>query len=351
MLDEQGEEISDALLQATQARMMEADMHDGEEFEGVEPEEEEEAVIEPVEEEAVVEEVEPTPDPLEEEVKAEEADPDATPTPEAKVEDSEAKGMPDAYYRAAVHQGWTSEEVQELYASDPVLAEKTCKKLYETTNRLTNEFANVGRAKQQTEQQAAADAVVKTPDVSAVDLSALKEQYGSDDPLVKTVEAILANQVNTQPAPAPVETQPQAPAPAEDTTARQILDNFYAAPEMKSYDDFYGQGNDANKLTHEQYQRRFSVATLCDEIMIGADAMGRQMAVEDALEAAHLRISEPVRETVIRQNIAKTLIKRAKSITLAPGGQVETVDPSKEVSSDELETRTAARLGKLKWNS
>ena len=343
MLDEQGEEISDALLKATEARMAASDMGD-------EPEEEIEEV-EPDPEEAVVEEADPTPDPLEEEEEAVEADPDATPTPEEEVEDSEAKGMPDAYYRAAVHQGWKPEDIDELYKSNPDLAEKTCQKMYETTNRLTNEFANLGRSKQAADKQAIADQI-KTTNVSAVDLSALKEQYGTDDPLVKTVEA-LVNVVNTQQAPAPVvEQQPyQAPVPAEDTSARQVLDNYFAAPGMKQYDEFYGEGNDLNKLTQEQYQRRFSVANMCDEILTGAEVLGRQMSVEDALEAAHLRISEPVRETVIRQGIVKTLTKRAKSITLAPNGKVEVSDPNKEVSGDELVSRTEQRLGKLKWNS
>ena len=73
--------------------------------------------------------------------------PEEKPADEEKVGDDEIKEIPDSYYRAAIHQGWKPEEIEELYKEKPELALKTFGNLLTSTNKLSSQFAELGRAK------------------------------------------------------------------------------------------------------------------------------------------------------------------------------------------------------------
>ena len=117
---------------------------------------------------------------------------ETTPDPETTVEENnkagEVKGLSDSLYRAAVHQGWTPEEIKKFYDGQPDQAEKTFKRIYDSTNKLTAEFARLGRAKPEVKVEDKPAAVV-TDDAK---MAALKEQYGADDPLVLALESLQA---------------------------------------------------------------------------------------------------------------------------------------------------------------
>ncbi len=46
--------------------------------------------------------------------------------------------LPDAYYRAAIHQDWTPDEIKEFFEANPEKALKTLAKIHESTNKLNS---------------------------------------------------------------------------------------------------------------------------------------------------------------------------------------------------------------------
>lgn len=338
--DDDGEQIDSALLERTEKLMEDAGLitDDEEQLEVIDDSQTDDSTVADDSTLEVQEDVE---------LQAEDSDDTESATSE-ESDDSQDNGIIDAYYRAAVHQGWTPEEIQELYKHDPELAVKTCKKLYESTNKLSTEFATLGRAKLQQEQEANKSKVdaVKA-NVPVIDLKPLQEQYGEDSPLVQVMQALIP--VITSKQETSNKNTETDTSSTNNAAMRQLVDSFFARPDIVVYDNFYGKGNDVNELTHKQFQNRYRVTTLADEILIGAEAMGRKMTEDEALEAAHLQVSEPVRETVIRRGIVKQIKKRSKSITLKPQTTAQNANTDGKVSQTELEQRTEARLSKLKW--
>jgi len=69
--------------------------------------------------------------------------------------------VPDAYMRAAEHQGWKKEEVEEFWRDEPEKAERTLSKILESTNRLSTQWGQLGQQQMGVQTQPA------TTDVSA----------------------------------------------------------------------------------------------------------------------------------------------------------------------------------------
>lgn len=289
---------------------------------------------------------EPTPEPGQEPVvepdpkPADEPAEEPEPTPEEEGAVQEESGLPDSYYRAAIHQEWTPEEVEAFYKSDPVKATKTFKRMYDSTNKLTAEFARIGRMK--TEAPAA------EPAASAEDetLAMLKEQYGGDDPLVQTIERLQNKLSALTPQSAP---QPQVGPPAtgsSDVALQQIINGFFSADDMKPFAEFYGVAKDGLALPQEQFNKRMATLELADNILAGAAKLGRKMDVPEALSLAHLTISEPFRERAIRADLKAKITKRAKSVSLEPASG-RPMPSSGTTSASDLEAKVASKMASL----
>jgi hypothetical protein len=219
------------------------------------------------------------------------------------------------------------------------LAKKTFEKLYTSTNKITSEFARFGRLKAEQEQGAVAPAG-EAKSAPAVDLTDLKEQFGEDSAIVKLMEAVLVAQPKTA-------VKASSPAPAvPDENLRQMVGQFFTADQMKLYNGFYGGGNDRNKLTYEQSTNRHKVLEMADYILLGAEVQGRKMDVAEALELAHLSVTEPIRAEVIRKDIVAKTIKKAKGVSLKPSSS--TSKPKSKASTEkDLETVVAQKLAKV----
>ncbi|HUW45753.1 MAG TPA: hypothetical protein VMW50_08155, partial [Dehalococcoidia bacterium] len=125
------------------------------------------------------------------------------PTPESKVEteadepeskedstpepDKEEKGLPEAYVRSAVHQGWTEEKVQAFFKADPEGSLEILKNIHDSNNKLTETFSNLGRKAM--ESTSIPGPKEKTEIKPLVDIDKLREQYDGD-PLLEVIEAI-----------------------------------------------------------------------------------------------------------------------------------------------------------------
>lgn len=273
------------------------------------------------------------------------------PTPEIKT------SIPEPYIRAAIHSEWTREEITALEKKDPELALKTCKKLYDSMNRLSSEFAELGRNKisaQKPNVDPVKPAEEKPAATSKIDIKKLKDEYG-DDPIVGVIEALITQneslqnrlgevKPNVEGKPRLSKEEAVAQVRAEDNLRSQ-LNSFFSGDDMKIYGDFYGgtsKGeNSWDKLTVEQQQHRWDVITLADQICHGALALGKNITVDEAMNRAHLSVSKDVLEKAIKDGIKKQVKSRTK--TLQPKNATP-VKLDKVAKPEDLEKKVAARL-------
>jgi hypothetical protein len=260
--------------------------------------------------------------------------------------------IPEPYVRAAIHSEWTLDEIRTLAKKDPELALKTCKKLYDTVNKSSAEFASFGRkritdqVKQPVKKEESKTTVTETP----IDLKKLKEEYG-DDPLVDVVEKLVKRVEELTPVTTSLETkevpsvdQVRAQIKTEDSLRVQ-LNTFFADDSMKLYNEFYGivpKGEIIwDKLTTEQQQHRWDVINLADQICHGAISLGKEITVEDAMNRAHLSMSQSVLEKAVRDDLKKKVKSRTK--TLQPKSSIP-VKVTAQKSEQDLETKVAGKL-------
>jgi hypothetical protein len=240
-------------------------------------------------------------------------------------EDGEADkpAIPDSHYRAAQRMGMTPEEVAGLYDVNPAHALKILSRCHEMVNASSKQLGELGRASQQVRnapaepQQPAAD--TRTDSL----IAKLKDHYGDDDPMVEVVNELLKDRKQSVVQPQQQADQVPMRTVEEEIAARQQINTFFAAPDMASYEDFYGpqssQVGDWSHLTPGQRANRVEVGERAQMILYGAAAAGVEMGTAEALERAHLEVAAPMAEQVVRDRIARSAKKRAKGITLKPG--------------------------------
>ena len=292
---------------------------------------------------------------------------------EAKDEDAEKgkdkkKDIPplsDAYFRAAIHRGWKPEEIDEQYKANPELTVRTLGNIYEAVNRTSKEFAALGRAAKeavapkvdvQPEQQAETK-----PEFKGLDIEKLRKDY-PDEPMVDLVQTVqeqnkaLFDEAQalkaTRSAPAtgqPSDAQVRA-TEQEAAAIEQQIETFFRADELKGYEDFYGTTpKDATTwdgLTPGQKMNRFTVIEMMDQMIVGARTLGRELKIDETLNLAHLSVTEPIREKVIREGIKAKVTKRGSNLTLKPSGTAQPGD-TKPQTKKELEEATTERLNKV----
>ncbi len=265
-----------------------------------------------------------------------------TDTPKSDKDTKEVQ-LPDAYHRAAIHQGWTPDEVKEFFEANPEAAIKTLAKIHESTNKLNSEFARIGRIKPDNKVADSKTATEATATTS-IDMDAIKEQYGDDSAIVKAM-TIMQAKLDNIPEQQVVERVDDIP---RDDPMRATVDKFFTDPVLKSYESFYGEGKDTEKLTQEQHGNRFRMLQMAEDIAAGSQVHGRNITVEAAMEAAHLLVSEPVREKAVREELKATVKKRAKGVTLKPtkSKAAKTVTDG-PLTEKQMEAKVAAGLRKV----
>ena len=290
---------------------------------------------------------------------------------ESKTESTESTSeadkkdeIPDAYIRAAIHQKWSQKDVDELVESNPELAKRTFENCYNSVVQASRDFSEIGRAKieldrqqagVQTAQQTATE-TVEDSDTTAL-IAKLQKEY-PDDPLIDVVVAGL----KTKPKPVQIQPVSQQQQGYEIATARhnvaanaaidQRVNSFFGADDMKLYDKFYGKlelGQIPEDLSNGQQQNRLAVLQEAEFIMAGHGVRGQKIEVEQALERAHLIVTEPIRTQVVRDSLKATATKRKKSMTLRPSESKRsndsmTADSSKPRNRREIEQNVQQKL-------
>jgi hypothetical protein len=235
-----------------------------------------------------------------------------SPEPDSPTLD-EGKGLPEAYVRAAVAYGWKKEDAEEFYRDNPERALTVLSSIYQTRNRASAEFAALGR--RATEQRQAP----KTEEKPGVDVAALRAQYGEDaKPLLDIIES-QGKQLAIQPKPQPVATPGMSPV--EQSGVEEQVHQYFQSDAMKPYEKVYGRmefGQTWDDLTASQRQFRWSVIQKADQIAGGAQLQGIRMPLSEALEAAHLLVTQKYRDQVLVDGVKAKVVTRSKGLTLQP---------------------------------
>lgn len=282
--------------------------------------------------------------------------------------------LPDAFHRAAEHDGWKPEDIKGFFEADPERALVTFQNIYNSMNRASRDFANLGRIKaeqvrQQTEDTTKTDDKVEIKDF--VDVEKLKEEYG-DNPLIDVVKPLndalkqISQEVKSlksQKSPSAddiafaksdqIAATQRAEATAEQADTK-LIEQFFNAEDMKSYNDFYGvlkMGQIPQDLQPGQQKNRYEVLQTADQMIVGNAMQGTELSVNDALLRAHLLVTEPIREKVIREEIKSSLVKRNKGLTLRPSAGKKSAaavsEDGKPKDKAEVIRRAGQRLAKV----
>lgn len=287
-----------------------------------------------------------------------------------KDKEKETPPLSDAYVRAAIHRGWKQEDIEELYENNPKLAIKTFGNIYEAVNRSSREFAEFGRArKEQLEAAAKAGPQSKEktgnePEFKGVDVEALKKADVEPE-VIATIEAMnqqsklqfdelqelkTTRSASTTGQPSGADLQQARAVEQESAAIQQQIGTFFNSDGLKGYADFYGVlPKDAinwDTLTPGQKMNRWTVIEMMDQMVTGATALGREMKIDEAINLAHLSVTEQIREKVIREDIMTKVSERSKSLSLKPSG---TAQPAKTglKTKEDLEEVTTERLHKV----
>ncbi len=276
-------------------------------------------------------------------------------------EDGNDVTIPDAYVRAAIHNGMKQEDVDFLVKQDPKLALSTFTSMYNSVTNASKEWSQLGRAKVEQERAIAEADSRRVVEKSQHDvdplIGKLKETYG-DDPLIEVVTKLLADRsapATTAPVSQPADLYQTATARANasanaSTDAR--VNVFFGSNAMKPYEDFYGMmglSQSFNDLSNGQQEHRLNVMQEAEYIMTGLRMRGIDLPVEQVLEKAHLVVTEPIREQVIRENLKKNAVTRKKAMTFRPSKSKKTTNAvvdsqRKPQSRQELLSRVEQRL-------
>ena len=250
--------------------------------------------------------------------------------------------LPDAFHRAAEHDGWKPEDIKGFFEADPERALVTFQNIYTSMNRASKEFANLGRIKaeqtrKQVEDTAKVDDKIEIKDF--VNIEKLKEDYEDTaliDGVVKPlnealkqvsqeIKSLKSQKSSSADDIAFAKTDQIAATQRAEATAKQadmkLIEQFFTAEDMKSYKDFYGtigMGQIFQDLQPGQQKNRYEMLQIADQMVVGNAIQGIELSVPDALLRAHLLVTESIREKVIREEIKSSLTKRNKGLTLRP---------------------------------
>ena len=324
-------------------------------------------------------EPEPKPEPTEEpepepEPTAEDPNEEGSKGTEDPPEAADKVEIPEGYIRAAKRQGWKDEDIAKTIEADPDLALRVFKNHYETSNKATRDFAAIGRAK--------SDATAKElEEKNKVDEPEIKDYITSDEiekiadgdtavaKMLTTMNRVAKEQAienaklrKTSPSAQDIayarNDQVTATARANasaDAATELFIAQFFGAENMKSYGDFYGvlaEGQDTGDLTANQHAHRLEVLQTAGQLIAGKDAQGIKISDAEALEDAHLLVTESMREKVITDKIRSSIKERSKGKTLRPSKSQKTSSdvgnrPAKN-EEERIENATR-RLANIKW--
>jgi len=269
--------------------------------------------------------------------------------------EEEKPAIPERLLRAAHYNGWTPEEISEFYEASPTQALKTLEKMHKSMNDLSRQFAQAGRVRVQQQQRRQPEVQPETKDF--IDLKALREADPENDllPIVEGLNEALKELRGGSKKPADPEPANQQ---MDLSLAQQIL-TFLGSDRMKTFEDFYGSAFteegmpdfEGRNMTPGQAANRRALIDEADALWLGSEMHGRELSVAEALEKAHMLLTENVREERVRKELVGKVKKRGKGVTLRPTKNRPPASnnaKSKPKNQEELEARTEQRLAEAR---
>lgn len=270
------------------------------------------------------------------------------PAQEAAADVTPAPTLPAAHVRSLKAFGLTDAEIVK---TSPEVAAA----LHARRNQEITRWAEQGR-QQQARTQAAPPVAVQperptpaqpAPAAPVADIAALKATYGENEPLIQHVAALQAKAAAQDAELADFRTFRQSWQQQQEQARLASLirdvDQFFSNKELSAYHAAYG--TTTTTLTPEQGAKREEVLKLADAIHRGAKDNGVTLDLHQALQHAFDSVSAPQAKEAARQEIKGELQKRAKGMSLKPGGK-----PTPKAALParaELESRARTNLRKV----
>lgn len=268
--------------------------------------------------------------------------------------------LPAAYVQTAIRLGMSEDKVKESFDKDPEAMISLLSELHKGENGLSARYAQQGRAIQEqriTKQKTATEE--DTSSESFVDLKKIRARFDDDDEeadalidgVIKPLSDALKimrdeiKQLRVQSNGQTVYSQ------QEDRAVQSEVNNFFDNDQLKEFQEYYGTvkpGEDPREaLTGAQFKHRGEVCKEGNFIRLGAAESGEKLTISDVLQRAHLQLTEPMREEMVREKISSKIKKRAKGLSVKAGTKKVPKTPSTKDAGKQLEIVTKARLKKV----
>ena len=277
---------------------------------------------------------------------------------EIKDEEKEVKDdekvehvLPENYFQAMRHVGWEPEKIKETFEKDPEQALKDFKYYHDSQNYVTQQTSDLGRTQKAVTERATEEATKREEksEFKGVDLKAVEDEFGEDNPaavaIIKAMNEsnkLLYDEVQSLKQQ---QVQQQGPTDEERAIWNTIVTHF-DADSMKGFGEFYGKvetgKNWDQSLTGAQLQQRMAVIKEADAYHAGMKLQGKDVQYSEALTRAHLVVSAPIQEKILREELHGKVKKRSKGITVKNSGRKAADDTSKK-SKDKTEKGLIAR--------
>lgn len=231
--------------------------------------------------------------------------------------------LSDRLVHAAKRNGWSDDEIRELYEANPDVAEKTFERLHQNYSDLSARYAGFGHMAQTRGQQVPPPPPPQSQtqrheaphddDESLIQriygesATSLRERLGDDfDALTKP----LLRQMHQMLEPV----RQQGLEQQQNMVAAEAGQFFKSMPnELHSY-----YGNGTGKVSEQQSTARHELAQLADQIRAGAAVQGVEMSVTEALDRALALHSQPYWQAIERKRLTTAVKSRSRQMTSRP---------------------------------
>lgn len=270
--------------------------------------------------------------------------------PGTKDDDSDTKDddspmLPSGHRRAALARGYTSEEIDYYLETKPDEAVQRFEELFNERRKENEDWSRRGRelraVGQKTSDGDTDDGNKPSEALTHYDAAALIEKHGNEDLINDLIDPLNATIDQVNAVTEKISHSEEFLRNTEINALEVATQDFLKSKEMESFRDTFGV--EIKDLTEEQVKNRMDLFGQADIIVAGAKDHGIDITIQDALERAHIIVSQGTRDEGIRQSIRDSLKKRTKT-TKTTHQQTTTPGDNEEVSDEELEKRTEARM-------
>jgi hypothetical protein len=245
--------------------------------------------------------------------------------------EKELEGLPDALLRSAVAYDFGDEKTcREFYAKQPQQALNIFNSIYRARMQAMQDFAAEGRRHREVESGKQTAPVVEDKSAELEQkLAAAKEKLGDDvEPLLdiirmqqKMLEPNLPAKT-VQPTPTfSIGDQVSTEMTADEFAVEQQINLFFESDRMKPWNKVYGSvgfGETFDDLSPGNQKHRHSVLKHASDIVAGAKLNRRPITMQDALESAHMLVTQKYRDKVLIDGIKREAKKRHNAISVRP---------------------------------